>query len=253
MTELNLQTRPEDSAEDPLPLPGGTPVYESLTSRFVAFDRMLQTLADSGYSGFVRMLAPGSSGVLLFRNGRIVDALHRDTSTLAQGDAALSAIERQAQDGAAILDIVNLHQELVDGLHQLASGRPDQPDMRASWINAQGLVRFLQDRRYTGALSVRGNAGAGVIVFDAGEVRGSFTTESQSMANDPSEVLALWSDPEARIELHAVGPDGGPSAVSSARAGGMPEAVANLFPAAGPSPAQAQPAEAAPGPNGAGS
>ena len=73
----DLRARPGSQHEEPLPLPNGTPIYESLTSRFISFERLLTTLADTNHSGFVRMVAPEGKGVLLFRNGRVVDSLDR--------------------------------------------------------------------------------------------------------------------------------------------------------------------------------
>ena len=204
--QMDLRARPIDAGEEALPLPSGTPVYESLTSRFVDFERLRSTLGETGYSGYVRLVAPGSQGVLLLRNGKIVDSLHRRGSETQTGGGALAAIERQVADGSGVLDVVNLDTELVDGLHHLASGAPTYPDLRASWVNTEGLLKFLENRHFTGAISVRSGGGGGVIMLHDGEVTGAFTTESRQMGDDAGAVVALCADPEAHIEVHAAGP-----------------------------------------------
>lgn len=201
--ELDLRARPRDADEEALPLPSGKSLYESLTAKFIAFDRLLNTLAENRYSGYIRLLASGSNGVILFRDGQVVDSLHRQSNTLLAGDEAMATIERLVESGQGVVDVVTLEGELIDGLHHLASGVAAYPDMRASWINAPGLVEFLTARKFTGALSVRADAGAGVIMFDNGTVTGAFTTESRTMGGDPATVLALCSDAEAQLEVHA--------------------------------------------------
>jgi hypothetical protein len=201
--EHHLRARPESSHEEALPLPSGTPLYESLTSRFIAFDRLLSTLADTRYSGYVRLVAPDGNGVILLRDGSVIDSLHRSGQTLLSGEEALRAVERSVETGAGVLDVVGLEGGLVEGLHHLASGVAAYPDMRASWVNIEGLVKFLQQRRFTGAISVRADAGAGVIMLDDGKVGGAFTTASRTMDADPAAVMAMCSDPEAQVEVHA--------------------------------------------------
>lgn len=207
--QMDLRARPIDAGEEALPLPTGTPVYESLTSRFVDFQRLQRTLAETGYSGYVRLVAPGAQGVVLLRNGKIVDSLHRRGSETLNGGSALAAIERQVADGTGVLDVVNLDSQLVDGLHHLASGAPTYPDLRASWVNPEGLLRFLAQHQFTGAISVRAGRGGGVIMLHDGEVNGAFTTESRVMGDDAAAVIALCEDPEAQIEVHAAGPASG--------------------------------------------
>ena len=202
---LDLRARPHDAGEEALPLPSGTPVYESLTSRFVDFNRLRATLSETGYSGYVRLVAPSVHGVMLFRNGKIVDSLRREHGRTLHGADALREIERTVSEGAGVLDVVDLQADLVDGLHHLASGVATYPDLRASWVNPDGLLKFLETRHFTGVVSVRSARGSGVIMLHDGEVSGAFTTESREMGDDPSTVLALCSDPDAAIEVHAAG------------------------------------------------
>lgn len=204
--QMDLRTRPIDAGEEALPLPSGSPVYESLTSRFIDFERLRTTLAETGYSGYVRLVAPGAQGVVLLRNGKIVDTIYRRGADTLNGGGALASIERQVADGSGVLDVVNLDSELVDGLHHLASGAPTYPDLRASWVNPNGLLKFLEQRHFTGAISVRAGRGGGVIMLQDGEVTGAFTTESREMGEDAGAVVALCDDPEAHIEVHAAGP-----------------------------------------------
>jgi hypothetical protein len=206
----DLKKRPNDSGEDALLVPTGTPLYESLSAKLIAFDRLLSTLGQGGYSGFVRVLGSGVNSILLFRNGNMIDCLWRDRDGLNLGDPALAKAQALIQAGDAVVDVVDLEPEMVDSLHHLASGTQTYPEMFASWVNMEGLVEFLKQRNFTGTISVRSNSGGGVLMLRHGELAGAFTTSSRELATDQGEVVALCDDPEARIEVRSgAGQQGG--------------------------------------------
>ena len=197
----DLKKRPQDPGEDALLVPSGAPLYESLSARFIAFDRMTSTLGQGGYSGYVRVLGPGVNGILLFRNGKMIDCLWRDRGELSQGEPAEARARGLMESGDAMVDIVDLQAELVDSLHHLASGATSYPEMYASWVNFKGLVEFLKERDFTGTVSIKSSSGGGVLLLRQGELDGAFTTGSRELSTDDAEVLALAADPQARIEV----------------------------------------------------
>jgi hypothetical protein len=202
MAEMaDLKKRPQDPGEDALLVPSGAPLYESLSARFIAFDRMISTLGQGGYSGYVRVLGPGVNGILLFRNGKMIDCLWRDRGELSQGEPAEARARSLMDSGEAVVDIVDLQAELVDSLHHLASGAASYPEMYASWVNFKGLVEFLKERAFTGTVSIKSSSGGGVLMLRHGELDGAFTTGSRELSADDAEVLELAADPEARIEV----------------------------------------------------
>src|SRR5919201_7155261 len=198
-----LKKRPADAGDDALLVPSGTPLYESLSARFLAFDRMIATLGQGGYSGFVRVLGPRVNAILLFRNGKMIDCLWRDADQLSEGEPAVRKVEALVHDGEAVVDIVELQAEMVDSLHHLASGAPTYPELFASWVNLDGLVEFLKQRRFTGSVTVQAEAGGGVLMLRHGDLLGAFTTTSRELANEEKDVLALAADPKARIEVRS--------------------------------------------------
>jgi hypothetical protein len=198
-----LKKRPQDAGEDALLVPSGTPLYDSLSARFLAFDRVIATLGQGGYSGFVRVLGPRVNAILLFRNGKMIDCLFREGDRRVDGEAAVRRVEQLVHAGEAVVDIVELQPEMVDSLHHLASGAPTYPDLYASWVNLAGLVEFLKQRGFTGSVTVQADAGGGVLMLRHGELLGAFTTNSRELATQEGEVLALGSDPKARIEVRS--------------------------------------------------
>jgi hypothetical protein len=223
MQQSDFRSRPEDSGEEALPLPTGTSVYDSLTTKFVAFPRLLETLAEAAHSGYVKLVAPGANGIVLLRDGRVVDALYRGGDALQRGNAALDSIQGAVTDGAGVLDIVALEPAVVDGLHGVASGRTMYPELIASWVNADGLVSHLKERGFSGSLIVTTDASRGVIIFESGNVSASFTTASRQLAPNEKEVLSLCADANARLEVRELEKPG------SGSNGSVANAVSSVF------------------------
>jgi len=208
MAEMaDLKKRPHDPGEDALLVPSGAPLYESLSARLIAFDRLASTLGQGGYSGFIRVLGKGVNGILLFRNGKMIDCLWRDHEVLLEGEPAEARARNLLESGEAVVDIVDLQAELVDSLHHLASGDPTYPEMFASWVNFEGLVAFLKQQAFTGTISIKSSSGGGVLMLRHGELEGAFTTNSRELSEDEAEVVALAADPEARIEVRSAHPE----------------------------------------------
>ncbi|HVD01371.1 MAG TPA: hypothetical protein VNG93_09530 [Candidatus Dormibacteraeota bacterium] len=204
MAEMaELKRRPHDSGEDALLVPTGAPLYESLSARLIAYDRLVSTLGRGGYSGYVRILGPGVNGILLFRTGKMIDCLWRGPDQLRKNEEAETAARNLLDSGEAVVDVVDLQAELVDSLHHLASGASTYPEMFASWVNLEGLVAFLKERAFSGTISVKAKDGGGVLMLRQGELDGAFTTESRELSTEETEVLALASDPLARIEVRS--------------------------------------------------
>jgi hypothetical protein len=205
MAEMaELKKRPHDSGEDALLVPTGAPLYESLSARLIAYDRLVSTLGRGGYSGYVRIVGPGVNGILLFRNGKMIDCLWRGRDQLRKSNEEAETNARSLlESGEAVVDVVDLQPELVDSLHHLASGAATYPEMFASWVNLEGLVSFLKQRGFSGTISVKAEAGGGVLMLRSGELDGAFTTHSRELSSDEKDVLQLASDPEARIEVRS--------------------------------------------------
>jgi len=204
MTEMaELKKRPHDSGEDALLVPTGTPLYESLSARLIAYDRLVSTLVRGGYSGYVRILGPGVNGILLFRNGKMIDAIWRGRDQLRKNEEAEASARNLLESGEAVVDVVDLEAELVYSLHHLASGATTYPEMYASWVNLEGLLAFLKQRGFSGTISVKSKDGGGVLMLRAGDLDGAFTTHSRELSSDEKDVMGLASDPEARIEVRS--------------------------------------------------
>ena len=103
--------------------------------------------------------------------------------------------------GHGVLDVVGLSPELIDGLYELTVSRPMYTELYAGWVDMKALLNFLSERKLSGSVMIRSNAGTGVIILANGELAGAYTSESRDISDKPDRALALCDDPNAMIEV----------------------------------------------------
>ena len=189
---------------EPIPVPAGQVLYDSLKTSFVDFPRLLTTLEREGYTGYVRLLTDDASGLILFREGSALECMYdgaAEASSLVLGKQALQQFNDDVTAGHGVLDVVGLSPELIDGLYELTVSRPLYTELYAAWVDMKALLNFLAERKLSGSVMVRSAGGTGVIILAAGDLAGAYTSESRDIADKPDRVLALCDDPNAMIEV----------------------------------------------------
>ena len=192
---------------EPFPVPAGQVLYDSLKTSFVDFPRLITTLERETYTGYVRLLTDNAAGLIFFREGVPLECVYDAGAepNLLLGRQALREFNDEVTRGHGVLDVVSLSKELVDGLHQLTVARPVYTELYASWVNMEGLIKFLEEKGLSGSLMVRGQGGTGVIILDHGRLAGAYTSDSREISDSADRVLEICSDPGAMIEVKAEG------------------------------------------------
>ena len=189
---------------EPIPVPAGQIIYDSLKTSFVDFPRLITTLEKEGYTGYVRLLTDDASGLILFREGLALECMYDgavDAGSLVLGKQALQQFNDDVTSGHGVLDVVGLSPELIDGLYELTVSRPMYTELYAAWVDMKALLKFLSDRKLSGSVMIRSAAGTGVIILSEGELAGAYTSESRDISDKPDRALALCDDPAAMIEV----------------------------------------------------
>ena len=189
---------------EPIPVPAGQIIYDSLKTSFVDFPRLITTLEKEGYTGYVRLLTDDASGLILFREGLALECMYdgaADVGSLVLGKEALQRFNDDVTSGHGVLDVVGLSPELIDGLYELTVSRPMYTELYAAWVDMKALLKFLSDRKLSGSVMIRSSAGTGVIILSEGELAGAYTSESRDISDKPDRALALCDDPAAMIEV----------------------------------------------------
>ncbi len=123
-----VKHRPQPKhGREPIPVPAGQIIYDSLKTSFVDFPRLITTLEKEGYTGYVRLLTDDASGLILFREGSALECMYdgaAEASSLVLGKQALQQFNDDVTSGHGVLDVVGLSPELIDGLYELTVSRP---------------------------------------------------------------------------------------------------------------------------------
>src|SRR5438874_2649757 len=248
-----VKHRPQPKhGREPIPVPAGQVIYDSLKTSFVDFPRLITTLEKEAYTGYVRLLTEEASALILFREGQALECMYDSGEDQKQGlvlgKQALQRFNEDVTNGHGVLDVVGLSGELIEGLYELTVSRPMYTELYASWVDMKALLKFLNDRKLSGSVMIRSAAGTGVIILAEGELAGAYTSESRDISDKPDRALALCEDPAAMIEIKSADtsthtPLDIDEIVAGQRAGRAAPAAAPLpppAPAPAPEPATSQ-------------
>lgn len=232
------------SGTEPIPVPDGEVLYDSLKTSFIDFGRLLTTLEAHRHTGYVRLITPTSAGLILHRDGVMLECVLDRGSGITLGYEALRGFRDEVVPGHGVIDVIALDGEIVDGLHLLAVAKPIYQNMYASWVNMPQLLANLNRRRISGSITVRSGV-TGVILLRNGDVVGSYTTHNREILSTPEMVLSLCENPDAEIEVRspneAINP---PLEIASigATTAGQAQAALSSPPVSGPRPVAGGPA-----------
>jgi hypothetical protein len=183
-----------------LPIPSGHAQYEGLKSAFVDFPRLLRTLRSDRHTGYIRLLSGGSTGVLLFRDGELVEAEAGDDG-FAHGEDAFLIFRRQMDTGEGVIDVIDLDSDTVTSVARLLTGPPVFTGLLARFVNFEALLEYLSEERLNGSIIIVGGSETGVILLKDGGVLAAYTSGSRTPQSGTEAVAALAGERPARIEV----------------------------------------------------
>lgn len=183
-----------------LPIPAGHVQYEGLKSAFVDFPRLLRTLRSDRQTGFIRLTSGAASGVLLFRDGELVEAEAGEDGS-AHGEEAFVIFRRQMDTGEGLLDVVDIDTDTVISVARLLTGPTLFTGLLARFVNFPALLEYLAEERLDGSVIVVGGSQTGVILLKEGSVLAAYTAGSPTPQTSTDAVAGLASERSARIEV----------------------------------------------------
>src|SRR5205814_8339294 len=132
-----VKHRPQPKhGREPIPVPAGQVIYDSLKTSFVDFPRLITTLEKEGYTGYVRLLTDDATGLILFREGSALECMYDGSAEpggLMLGKTALHQYNQDVTTGHGVLDVVGLSPELIDGRYELTVSKPMYTELYAGW------------------------------------------------------------------------------------------------------------------------
>jgi hypothetical protein len=182
------------------PLSAGQPLYQALKAAFVDFAKLLRTLRTDKHTGYVRLTDEGYTGVLLFHDGHLYEALSTETAPTL-GEAGFLEFRRHMDTDTGHLDVVTLDADMVTSLARVFTGAPHNLGLLGRFVNFPALLEYLAEETFTGSVVVAGESETGVILLQEGKVSGAYTESSRQVTTKTDPVAALAASPGARIEV----------------------------------------------------
>ena len=188
-----------------LPIPDGTVQYEGLKSAFVDFPRLLRTLRTDKHTGYIRLSTQATTGVLLFRDGELVEAEAGENGS-AHGEAAFQIFRRDMDTGQGLIDVIDLDADTVSALAKLLTGPALFTGLLGRFINFDALLEYIAEEKLDGSVVVSGGSDTGVILLRQGGILAAYTARQTRPQTGAEAVGRLAGEKPARIEVR--GTDG---------------------------------------------
>ncbi|HEX4579425.1 MAG TPA: DUF4388 domain-containing protein [Candidatus Dormibacteraeota bacterium] len=183
-----------------LPIPAGKVQYEGLKSAFVDFPRLLRTLRGERHTGYIRLLSGAATGVLLLRDGELVEAEAGDDG-VAHGEEAFIIFRRQMDTGEGVIDVIDLDSDTVSAVARLLTGPALFTGLLGRFVNFPALLEYLAEEKVDGSVIVAGGSQAGVILLSSGGVLAAYTADERAPLTATEAVEALAAERTAIIEV----------------------------------------------------
>ncbi len=183
-----------------LPIPDGSPQYEGLKSAFVDFPRLLRTLRTDVHTGYIRLNTGHSTGVLLFRDGELVEA-EAGENGVAHGEEAFQIFRRDMDTGQGVIDVIDLDGDSVSSLARLLTGPPLFTGLLGRFINFEALLEYLAEEKLDGSVVVAGGSETGVILLRQGGILAAYSAKAPKPLTEADAIAVLAAERPARIEV----------------------------------------------------
>lgn len=191
-------------------LPRGVPVFEDIPVRAVVIDALAPAIGD----GTMVIRGEGGVGVVLVREGRLLEVLVFDEETRRDGQELLTEMRAWAD---ANVSAYRLDRPLIGLSSSILRGETLYEDLRLSWTNWRSLLADLATREGSFVVELTTPAGRGVTCFANGRQVASYT-DSHPALGEPSllDTLAASGTGNVWVRHQRAAPiDFDPSAVST--------------------------------------
>ncbi len=201
-----------------LPLmPAGATLFDALPASAVVLD----ALAPAVGNGVITVRDGGAAGLLVIREGGVVDVAWMADGHRSHGEDAMVMIR---QSSAATVSATRLTDEALNLLGPLMHGDPCYVDLRLEWVDWARFLDDLRERGNTFVIELETSSGRGVSVIKGGRQVATYTDKHPALG-EPELLDTLAAEGQGTIRVSVDAGARGP-AVAAAPAPASPSAVA---------------------------
>lgn len=182
-------------------LPKGNPVYENVAVNRIKVPEMLETLKESGFSGYLSFCYPNSEGILLFEGGKMISAFNEKGDVWGAGLEAIVAIFNAIFSEGGRLNVYRLSRDLTMSIHALLHGEVLYKAQDLAIIDIRMLLAKFKSQGLNGCLRIYTDDRSSLIFYKNGSPIGFFHDGSQEIETSASESQKIAGLPGAKIDV----------------------------------------------------
>ncbi|HZS06570.1 MAG TPA: hypothetical protein VFD58_17165 [Blastocatellia bacterium] len=128
-------------------IPKGVPMHEKLSTSFVRIEALFDELQSQGFTGYVLLNFPQSTGYIYFNNGQVLNAIEESQRERHAGKKVSDHLLRQASQTRGTISIYNLQSEAVSTLAGLADGELVYQNLTSDFASLGKLIKKIAKER----------------------------------------------------------------------------------------------------------
>lgn len=182
-------------------LPRGNPVKEKIDPGKINLPDALRKLREGRFTGYLRFDAPGSTGIIIFEQGRLISALHEEVGGRLIAYDAIARIFTASLQGGVNLDIYRLSTDLALSIHALLHGRLLYSGQEIKLIDIKALLAQMKEEQISGCLRIYTQEHIALIFYRSGTPLGFFHDGSTDLETTADTSMSVARQPGAKIDV----------------------------------------------------
>ena len=187
-------------------IPKGTPMHEKLSTSFVRVEALFDELKTQGFTGYVLINFPQSTGYIYFSNGQVLNAIEESQRDRHAGKSVTEQIIRQAAQTRGTISIYNLQAEAVIALAGIADGQLVYENLTSDFASLGKLIRKISHERklHFVSLSFPDQPNEGGLIYIDGERVDVFCSTPQGPLTGSQALQQLIAQSEGRLSAFSL-------------------------------------------------
>ncbi len=138
-------------------LPKGQPVVENLQTSCIHMGNMLNSLEETGFSGYLELQVDDSKGVIFFGDGEIISSLFMNGGNREKitGQEAISLILDRSNSKDGFINQYRFNTNIVKVLTTLASNEMVFHNLSTEFISLEKIIPYLRREVFNGYLELQ--------------------------------------------------------------------------------------------------
>lgn len=187
-------------------IPKGKPMYEKLSTSFVRLDGLLEELRAEGFSGYIALSFAQTSGLLLIRQGQVVNAVEMSGHDQHAGLDVKEQLFRLAGQSKGAISVYYLQDEIVMALAGIADGETVYANLSSDFASLGKLIRKLSQEQRLNFISLvfTDHAEDGGIVYIDGDQTEAACSTGGAIYSGSEGINHLIEESEQRLAVFSV-------------------------------------------------